>query len=218
MNGVYFKENCVILFLQSISGIDDVGEAFSHLEECNWDLMVSNYQKYFTKITIMKCNCFLFQAAIQRVMPQEDAAPTTPAVPSVRSESSLLSRNASSSLGLNNFSTAPGPSNRNCPRWLKNASANNLGSSAAESAFVPGIFSQSFVISHQFFSTISQNTQNYFHADFEIILILFRKFLFYNTFFPLENLNVFLTENYDLHQLIYNFQNFLFLWKFSTFS
>ncbi|XP_055837256.1 FAS-associated factor 1 isoform X2 [Episyrphus balteatus] len=36
---------------QSITGIDDIGEAFSHLEESNWDLM----------------------AAIQRVMPQEES-------------------------------------------------------------------------------------------------------------------------------------------------
>ncbi|XP_023307578.2 FAS-associated factor 1 [Lucilia cuprina] len=106
----------ILANFQSITGIDDVGEAFSHLEDCNWDLM----------------------AAIQRVIPQDDPTLDTPVVPSLRSESSgLLGRNASSSSALNNFSTAPGPSTRNCPRWLKNASTNNLGSSAAESAFVP---------------------------------------------------------------------------------
>lgn len=90
-------------------------------------------------------------------MPQEDAAPDTPSVPTVRSESSLLSRNASSSLGLNNFSTAPGPSNRNnCPRWLKNASANNLGSSAAESAFVPGMLSYLVIMITHIFINFSE--------------------------------------------------------------
>ncbi|GBO98854.1 hypothetical protein EVAR_73453_1 [Eumeta japonica] len=34
----------------------------------------------------------------------------------------IFGRNASSSSSLNNFSTAPGPSSRNCGHWLKNAS------------------------------------------------------------------------------------------------
>ncbi|XP_005179507.1 FAS-associated factor 1 isoform X2 [Musca domestica] len=114
------KEEILANF-QSITGIDDVGEAFSHLEECSWDLM----------------------AAIQRVIPQEDPVPqaaAASATPPLRPENNLSSsiRNATSSStsALNDFSLAPGPS-KNCPRWLKNASANNLGSSAAESAFVP---------------------------------------------------------------------------------
>lgn len=44
------KEEILANF-QSITGIDDIGEAFSHLEESNWDLMT----------------------AIQRVMPQEES-------------------------------------------------------------------------------------------------------------------------------------------------
>ncbi|XP_073846108.1 fas associated factor casp isoform X4 [Musca autumnalis] len=83
-------------------------------------------------------------AAIQRVIPQEDptpqAAAAASATPPLRSENNLSAsiRNATSNStsALNDFSLAPGPS-KNCPRWLKNASANNLGSSAAESAFVP---------------------------------------------------------------------------------
>ncbi|XP_075165902.1 fas associated factor casp [Haematobia irritans] len=109
----------ILANFQSITGIDDVGEAFSHLEECNWDLM----------------------AAIQRVIPQDDPTPQAAAVtPPLRMENNLSSSmrhaTSSSTSALNNFSLAPGPS-KNCPRWLKNASANNLGSSAAESAFVP---------------------------------------------------------------------------------
>lgn len=39
---VFKTKSVIVLALQGISGIDDVAEAIFHLEESNWDLIVSN--------------------------------------------------------------------------------------------------------------------------------------------------------------------------------
>uniref|UniRef100_A0A1B0FPV9 UBX domain-containing protein n=1 Tax=Glossina morsitans morsitans TaxID=37546 RepID=A0A1B0FPV9_GLOMM len=106
------KEEILANF-QSITGIDDVGEAFSHLEETNWDLM----------------------AAIQRVIPQDDEIQPpllTEAEPMVP-----FSYHASTSTtALNNFSSESSTSST-CPRWFKNTRNHSKNNTAADSAFVP---------------------------------------------------------------------------------
>ena len=52
--------------LQACTGIEDVGEAFMHLEETNWNLMVSLWPPY----TIHNSECFFpLQEAVYRVLP-----------------------------------------------------------------------------------------------------------------------------------------------------
>ncbi|XP_036332127.1 LOW QUALITY PROTEIN: FAS-associated factor 1 [Rhagoletis pomonella] len=96
----------ILATFQSITGIDDVGEAFSHLEETNWDLMV----------------------AIQRVIPQDD-------VPSHGlNQTSAVRENTSgfsNTTALNDLSTNAGSSN--CRQWSVN-SASNQGLEASTSA------------------------------------------------------------------------------------
>ncbi|XP_037948410.1 FAS-associated factor 1 [Teleopsis dalmanni] len=99
------KEEILANF-QSISGIDDVGEAFSYLEETNWDLM----------------------AAIQRVIPQDDAHSPMDDLPPPTLSHQFLSNNSSSQPNLlNNFSAA----SLNCRRW------ENSENSVSERAFAP---------------------------------------------------------------------------------
>ncbi|XP_004535779.1 FAS-associated factor 1 isoform X1 [Ceratitis capitata] len=96
----------ILSTFQSITGIDDIGEAFSHLEETNWDLMT----------------------AIQRVIPQEDA-------PSLERNSVGLFREDSSGFSnttaLNDLSTRAGPST--CRQW-NNVANSNISLAASTSA------------------------------------------------------------------------------------
>ncbi|XP_054739687.1 FAS-associated factor 1 [Anastrepha obliqua] len=91
---------------QSITGIDDVGEAFSHLEQTNWDLMT----------------------ALQRVIPQDDAPSHG------RNSTSAFGADISgfsATTALNDLSTNAGSSN--CRQWNAN-SASNIGLAASTSA------------------------------------------------------------------------------------
>ncbi|EDW02561.1 GH19822 [Drosophila grimshawi] len=86
------KEETLASF-QIITGIDDVGEAFSHLEASNWDLV----------------------EAISRVMPHEDAplaihTPEPPAPDPVAVASAQPDPNNTNGFGPFNFDELPGPS------------------------------------------------------------------------------------------------------------
>ncbi|XP_055385315.1 FAS-associated factor 1 [Condylostylus longicornis] len=81
----------ILADFQSITAIDDVGEAFSHLENCNWDLMT----------------------AIQNVMPQE-TSPVEPMVQNDFSNSSNSNLTRWNSSGLENtFAPIPSTSSSN---------------------------------------------------------------------------------------------------------